>query len=46
MIKRRSMVSEIKGSASKPTNVIKENRKPIVESDDMIARFQKLAGII
>ena len=44
--KRRSMVSEIKGSASKPTQVVKENKNQIVESDGMVARFQKLAGII
>ena len=44
--KRRSMVSEIKGSASKPTQVVKENKNQIVESDGMVTRFQKLAGII
>ena len=43
--RRKPLVREVKGSASKATNVIKENKKPIVESNDMVARFQKLAGI-
>jgi hypothetical protein len=42
---RRRPVRGVKGSASKTTNVIKENKQPIVESNDMVARFQKLAGI-
>ena len=43
--RRRPASRAVKGSASKATNVIKENKQPIVESNDMIARFQKLAGI-
>ncbi len=42
---KSSMVNEIKGSASKATGVIRENRQPIVEVDPMVARWQKLAGI-
>jgi len=42
---RRRPARGVKGSASKTTNVIKENKQPIVESNDMVARFQKLAGI-
>jgi|TARA_B110000908_G_scaffold156471_1_gene195675 hypothetical protein len=42
--KRRPM-REVKGLASRATKVIKENKQPIVESTDMVARFQKLAGI-
>jgi len=42
---RRRPMREVKGSASRATKVIKENKKPIVESNDMVARFQKLAGI-
>lgn len=41
----KSMVSEIKGSASKATGMIKENIQPIVEVDPMVARWQRLAGI-
>ena len=42
---RKRPTRGVKGSASKTTNVIKENKQPIVESNDMVARFQKLAGI-
>jgi hypothetical protein len=42
---KTSMISEIKGSASKATGLIKENKQPIVEVDPMVARWQKLAGI-
>ena len=36
-----------KGSASNLTSAPKVNKKqPIVESDEMVARFKKLAGII
>jgi len=42
---RRRPIREVKGLASRATNVIKENKQPIVESTDMVARFQKLAGI-
>jgi hypothetical protein len=44
-VERRRPMREVKGSASRATKVIKENKKPIVESNDMVARFQKLAGI-
>jgi hypothetical protein len=43
---KTSMINEIKGSASKATGFIKENKQPIVEIDPMVARWQKLAGII
>ena len=43
---KTSLVNEIKGSASKATGFIRENKQPIVEVDPMIARWQKLAGII
>lgn len=42
---KTSMMNEIKGSASKSTGVINENKYPIVEVDPMVARWQKLAGI-
>jgi len=43
--KRR--INEVKGSASKALGSIKKpTKQPIVESNDMVARFQKLAGII
>ena len=42
---RRRPMREVKGSASRATKVIKENKKPIVESNGMVERFQKLAGI-
>ena len=38
-------IKENLGSASKMTSAPK-TKQPIVESNDMIARFQKLAGII
>jgi hypothetical protein len=34
------------GSASKATGIVKEAKQPIVESDEMVNRFKKLAGII
>ena len=34
------------GSASKATGLVKEAKQPIVESDEMVNRFKKLAGII
>ena len=34
------------GSASKATGLVKEAKKPIVESNEMVNRFKKLAGII
>jgi len=42
---KSSIVNEIKGSASKATGFISENKQPIVEVDPMVARWQKLAGI-
>jgi len=40
-------INEVKGSASKALGSIKKpTKQPIVESNDMVARFQKLAGII
>ena len=35
-----------KGSASASTYVASNTKRPILESDEMVARFQKLAGII
>ena len=44
---KQAMVNEVKGSASRATQVAKqETKQPIVESNQMISRFQKLAGII
>ena len=44
--KKTKQISENKiGSASKATFTPKVNKKPIVESNEMVARFQKLAGI-
>ena len=34
-----------KGMASKVTQVVTENKKPIIEVDPMVARWQKLAGL-
>jgi len=42
---KTSMMNEIKGSASKATGFISESKRPIVEVDPMVARWQKLAGI-
>ena len=42
---KNSKVNENYGSASKGTGTTK-TKQPIVESNDMVARFQKLAGII
>ena len=43
--KPKNSIKENLGRASKPVGVA-QIRKPIVESNDMVARFQKLAGII
>ena len=43
--KSKSSIKENLGRASKPAGVA-QIKKPIVESNDMVARFQKLAGII
>ena len=39
-------VNEVKGSASKATGTAPNAKQPIVESDAMVDRFKKLAGII
>jgi len=39
-------VNEVKGSASKATGTAPSAKQPIVESDAMVDRFKKLAGII
>jgi hypothetical protein len=36
----------IKGSASRPSGVIKESKQPVMEVDPQVARWQKIAGII
>lgn len=43
--KTKSPIKENLGRASKPAGVA-PSKKPIVESNDLVARFQKLAGII
>jgi len=43
----KKSISEVKGSSSKVVgSITKTVKQPIVESNDMVARFQKLAGII
>ena len=43
----KKSINEVKGSASKAVGSINKTvKQPIVESNDMVARFQKLAGII
>jgi hypothetical protein len=44
--KTPSTIKENLGLASKQTGAVKTDRKPIVETDLMVKRFQKLAGII
>ncbi len=39
-------INEVKGSASKATGTAPSAKQPIVESDAMVDRFKKLAGII
>ena len=39
-------INEVKGSASKATGTVSVAKKPIIESDEMVNRFKKLAGII
>lgn len=42
----KKSINEVKGSASKVVgSITKTVKQPIVESNDMVARFQKLAGI-
>lgn len=43
--KTKAPIKENLGRASKPVGIA-QSKKPIVESNDMVARFQKLAGII
>ena len=43
----KKSINEVKGSASKVVGSINKTvKQPIVESNDMVARFQKLAGIV
>ena len=44
--KRRPVTENVIGRASKATKTIKRNKQPIVESNEMVNRFKKLAGII
>lgn len=44
--KTKSPVNEVKGSASKATGTAPVVKQPIVESNEMVNRFKKLAGII
>jgi hypothetical protein len=43
--KSKAPIKENLGRASKPAGAM-QTKKPIVESNEMISRFQKLAGII
>jgi hypothetical protein len=43
---KKSINESVIGRASKSAGVSTTTKQPIVESNDMIARFQKLAGII
>ena len=42
----KSPMMGIKGSASRPSGVIKESKQPVMEVDPQVARWQKIAGII
>ena len=42
---KKSNIKESMGFASKATGGVKRTRKPIIETDPMVARFQKLAGL-
>ena len=44
-LKKKSISESIVGSASKSAGVISQAKRPIVEPNEMIARFQKLAGL-
>ena len=46
LINKSADIKSIKGSASKATGTAPVANKPIVESDVMVERFKKLAGII
>lgn len=43
--KPKPIKNNIMGSASKTLKTINESKKPIIESSEMVKRFQKLAGI-
>jgi len=43
---KKTVTENVMGSASKATGLVKEAKQPIVESDEMVNRFKKLAGII
>ena len=43
---KKTVNKNVIGSASKATGLIKEAKQPIVESNEMVNRFKKLAGII
>jgi hypothetical protein len=45
-MKRKTVNEGIVGSASKVVSTPKVEKQPIVESNEMVSRFQKLAGII
>ena len=42
---KRTPIRESLGSASKPTGNFKRTKNPIIKTDPMVARFQKLAGL-
>ena len=42
---KRTPIRESLGSASKATGNFKKTKKPIIKTDPMVARFQKLAGL-
>ena len=44
-LKKKSISESIVGSASKSAGVISQAKRPIVEPNEMVARFQKLAGL-
>jgi|MDTB01.1.fsa_nt_gb hypothetical protein len=44
--KSKTIVNEVKGSASKATGTAPAAKQTIVESDAMVERFKKLAGIL
>jgi len=43
---KKAVNENVIGSASKPTGIVRKTKQPIVESNEMVKRFQKLAGII
>ena len=42
---KRTPIRESLGSASKATGNFKKTKNPIIKTDPMVARFQKLAGL-